>query len=96
MQNVFVSIIVNENNIREIKTINVSGLSITELIKLREEQLNESYNKIDERTISVLDALIREEAEQLMSSCNNTSYVRQYKKNKKEEKRKKKQKIRRK
>ena len=96
MQNVFVSIIVNENNRREIKTINVSSLSITELIKLREEQLNESYNKIDERTISVLDALIREEAEQLMSSCNNTSYVRQYKKNKKEEKRKKKQKIRRK
>ena len=96
MQNVFVSIIVNENNRREIKTINVSDLSITELVKLREEQLNESYNKIVGRTISVLDAIIREEAEQLMLSYNNTSYVRQYKKNKKEEKRKKKQKIRRK
>ena len=96
MQNVFVSIIVNENNRREIKTINVSDLSITELVKLREEQLNESYNKIDEKTISVLDALIREEAEQLMLPYNNTSYVSQYKKNKKEEKRKKKQKIRRK
>lgn len=96
MQNIFVSIIVNENNRKEIKIINVSSLSITELIKLREEQLKESHNKIVERTILVLDALIREEAEQLMSPYNSTSYVRKYKKNKKEEKGKKKQKIRRK
>ena len=93
MKDNFVPVLVEKDNKKELWRIDVSALSITELIKLKEELLlREPYKT----TIQTIDAMIREDAETLICSNNSkNSYVRTHKKNKKEARLKKRTKSRR-
>ena len=84
MKDNFVPVLVEKDNKKELWRIDVSALSITELIKLKEELLlREPYKT----TIQTIDAMIREDAETLICSNNSkNSYVRTHKKNKKKAK----------
>lgn len=90
----FVPVLVETKEKKEVWNIDVSNLSITELVKLRDELINEQYKK----TIPTLDSIIRENIESTapFNKIYGNSYVRTYKKNKKEEKNKKRTRNRRK
>lgn len=92
MKDNYVPVLVERENRKELWRIDVSALSITELIKLKEELLSEPYKT----TIQTIDAMIRQDAESLISSnTSKNSYIRTHKKNKKEAKLHKKTKYRR-
>lgn len=93
MNNNYVPVLVQIETKKEIWRMDVTNLSITELIKLKEELTKVPYDK----TIQTLDAIIRQDIEIMTpSNCiNNGSYIRTYKKNKKELKMKKRAKSRR-
>ena len=61
--------------------MDISRLSVTELIKLRDELMKVPYDS----TIQILNAIIRNEITTLRSSSSidKSSYMRNYKKNKK-------------
>ena len=94
MKKDYVPVLVQRENKKEVWRMDVTNLSVTELIKLKEELINVPYDK----TIQSLDAIIKQDIEAISPShcINNGSYVRTYKKNKKELKMKKKIKSRRK
>lgn len=93
MKRDYIPILVQVEEKKELWRLDVTNLSITELIKLKEELTKTPYSK----TIRTLDALIMQDIEKITpSNCiNNGSYMRTYKKNKKEAKQRKKIKNRR-
>ena len=95
MQRVFIPILVERENKKELQRIDVTDLSITELSKLKETILKEGQYT---DSVIILDRLIREKAEEITISSNisKKSYIRTYKENKKQEKIKKRGKYRRK
>jgi len=92
MKENYVPVLVQRDSKKELWRIDVSMLSITELTELKEELLNEPYKK----TIQTIDAMIREDADSLISgNYSKNSYIRTHKKNKKEAKMRKRTKSRR-
>ena len=82
--NNYIPILVQREGKKELWRIDISRLSVTELIKLKGELMTVPYD----RTIQILDAIIKSEVQLLhsSSSVDNCSYMRSYKKNKKKAK----------
>ena len=94
MKKEYIPVLVEVSGKKELWRMDVTKLSITQLIELRETLItNEPYI----HTIRALDGLIKRDIETIVPShnINNCSYMRVYKKNKKEEKQLKRTKKRR-
>lgn len=78
----YIPILVKRDRKQELWRMDISNLSLTELIKLKEDLLKMPYDK----GIRILDAVIRREIGTITPSSdfNSVSYIRKYKKNKKE------------
>ena len=89
----YIPVLVEKGDKKEIWIMDVTTLSVAELIELRKKLMDTPYNK----KIQSLDSIIKRNIETIIPShnINGGSYIRTYKKNKKEEKFKKKIKIRR-
>ena len=87
MNKEYIPVMVTRNGKREIWTMDITNLGVTELIQLKERLINTPYPQ----TIQLLDSIIKRDIETIVPTHNikNSSYVRTYKKNKKEEKMKK-------
>lgn len=81
MNSDYLPILVERDGKKELWRMDISRLSVTELIKLKEDLLKMPYDK----TIRAIDAIIKREIEVITpSNClSNDSYMRSYKKNKK-------------
>lgn len=79
--NNYIPILVKRNRKKELWRMDISSLSVTELIKLKEQLMKVPYDK----TIQALDAVIKREILSITpSNClSNVSYMRSYKKIKK-------------
>lgn len=86
MKSEYIPVLVDVDGKEEIWRMDITNLSITDLIKLKEELLNSTYTK----TIRALDSIIKSDVESIIPTHNisNGSYMREYKKTKKEEKQK--------
>ena len=93
MKNNYIPIWIERDRKTEVWYLDVTNLSVTELMRLKEEFKKSSSDK----SIQVLDAIIKNNLGSILptNSINQNSYMRKYKKNKKEEKQKTKQKSRR-
>lgn len=80
----YIPILVQRDGKQELWRMDISRLSVTELIKLKEDLMKVPYD----RTIQMLNAIIKNEIPTLIStsSLDNCSYTRSYKRNKKEAK----------
>ena len=85
MKKEYIPILVEVGEKQELWRIDVTNLSVTELIELRNSLVNTSYNK----TIQLLNKLIKQNIEIIvpLHNINSGSYVRASKKNRKEENR---------
>ena len=87
MNKEYIPVLVESSGKKEVWRIDITKLSITQLITLREEILSNSpYDK----AIQALDSVIKRDIEVTIPfhNINNGSYIRTYKKNKKEQKQK--------
>ena len=85
MQRMYVPILVQVKDKKEVWQLDVTSLGLAELIELRERLKFIPYDK----TIRVMDTFIRASADEIASfKKGNKSYIREYKKNRKEERQK--------
>ena len=83
MKKMYVPILVQTKNKKEVWQIDVTNLGVAELTELREKLKEIPYD----RTIRVIDSYIRNNVDEIASfKKTSRSYVREYKKNRKETK----------
>lgn len=83
MKKMYVPILVQTKNKKEVWQIDVTNLGVAELTELREKLKEIPYD----RTIRVIDSYIRHNVDEIASfKKTSRSYVREYKKNRKETK----------
>ena len=82
--NNYIPILVQRADKKELWRMDISKLSVTELIKLKEDLINIPYDN----TIQILNAIIKDEITTLhsSSSIDRCSYMRRYKKSRKQAK----------
>lgn len=88
MKKEYIPILVEVSGKKELWRIDVTNLSVTQLIELRNTII--SYTPYD-KTIQALDGIIKRDIEvTIPNNIKNGGYIREYKKTRKEEKQKRK------
>ena len=84
IMNNYIPILVERDGKKELWSMDISRLSVTELIRLKEELMEIPYDN----TIQILNAIIRNEITTLpsSSSIDRCSYMRSYKKSRRKAK----------